>query len=109
VPATPRTVAYAKFAQKASGFAIAGVAVVADLAAKVFKVGMTGIAPKAYRAVAVERYLRGKELTAERIEKAGSRAAKDVEALNDIHASAEFRVHLAAVNTRRALKLASNR
>lgn len=66
-------------------------------------------APNPYRAKAVEQYLRGKELTAETIAKAATRAAKEVEPLNDIHASAEFRAHLAQVNTRRALELAKAR
>ena len=108
-PVTAKSVAYAKFAQKASGFAIAGVAVVVDKATKSVRVGVTGVAAKPYRAKAVERYLKGKEPTPEFCAKAGSRAAKDVEALNDIHASAEFRVHLAQVNTRRALELAASR
>lgn len=107
VPATAKSVAYVKFAQKASGFAIAGVAAVVDKTKKTVKVGITGVTPKPYRAKAVEQYLKGKELTAETIQKAATRAAKDVEALNDIHASAEFRAHLAVVNTRRALERAA--
>jgi carbon-monoxide dehydrogenase medium subunit len=106
VPATASSVAYVKFAQKASGFAIAGVAVVVEQATGTIRVGVTGVAPKAYRAKAVERYLRGKTWDANTLTKAATRAAKDVEALNDIHASAEFRAHLACVNTRRALERA---
>ena len=109
LPVTARSVAYVKFAQKASGFAIAGVAAVADLPNHALRVGIAGVASKAYRAKAVERYLRGKELTPESIAKAATRASKDVEALNDIHASAEFRIHLAQVNTQRALQFAASR
>lgn len=109
VPATPKTVAYVKSAQRASGFAIAGVAVVLDKPGKTVRVGITGVAAKPYRAKAVERYLKGKELTQEFCAKAGTRADKDVEALNDIHASAEFRAHLAQVNTHRALEIAASR
>jgi carbon-monoxide dehydrogenase medium subunit len=109
VPVTAPSVAYVKFAQKASGFAIAGVAVVLDKAGKTVRIGITGVAPKAYRARAVEEELRGKSLTNETIAAAATRASDDVETLNDIHASAEFRAHLAIVNTRRALILAASR
>jgi len=109
VPATPRSVAYVKFAQKASGFAIAGVAAVLDKARKAASVGVTGVAAKAYRATAVESALRGKTMNAESIREAASKASDDIETLNDIHASAEFRAHLAIVNTKRALELAASR
>jgi len=107
VPKTRRSVAYVKFAQKASGFAIAGVAVVVDKERKMARVGVTGIAAKPYRAKAVEEFLGGKVLTPENIAEASRQAAQGVEALNDIHASAEFRSHLAQVNTRRALTVAA--
>jgi carbon-monoxide dehydrogenase medium subunit len=109
VPATAPSVAYVKFAQKASGFAIAGVAAVIDKAGKTVRVAITGVAPKAYRAKAVEEELRGASLTTETIAAAATRASDGVETLNDIHASAEFRAHLAIVNTRRALVLAASR
>jgi CO/xanthine dehydrogenase FAD-binding subunit len=48
-------------------------------------------------------------LTKQLIAEAAAKAAEGVEALNDIHASAEFRAHLACVNTRRALELAASR
>src|SRR6266446_10824752 len=65
VPKTTKSVAYVKFAQKASGFAIAGVAVVIDRPNKTVRVGITGIAPKAYRATGVEKELNGKVLNDE--------------------------------------------
>jgi aerobic carbon-monoxide dehydrogenase medium subunit len=101
VPATARSVAYVKSEQKASGFALAGVAVVLDKNGA--RVGVTGVAAKAYRAAAVERALAGQALTPQSIEVAALRAADDVQPLADIHASAEFRAHLAQVNARRAL------
>ncbi|MBI3849152.1 MAG: xanthine dehydrogenase family protein subunit M [Verrucomicrobia bacterium] len=109
VPLTPKSVAYVKFAQKASGFAIAGVAAVVDKTNKTVRVGVTGIAPKPYRAKSVESKLRGATLTTETIEKAARKAAQGVEPLNDIHASSAFRLHLAQLNTRRALALAASR
>jgi carbon-monoxide dehydrogenase medium subunit len=109
VPVTSRSVAYVKFAQKASGFAIAGVAAVVDKKGKTVRVGITGISSKPYRATEVEDALRGRELTPEAIAAAAEKATDGIETLNDIHASAEFRAHLGVVNTRRALELAASR
>jgi carbon-monoxide dehydrogenase medium subunit len=109
LPITARSVAYAKFAQKASGFAIAGVAVVIDKQSKSARVGITGVASKAYRASAVESALQGRALTPDLIAQAASKAAEGIDPLNDIHASAEYRAHLARVNTRRALEMAASR
>jgi carbon-monoxide dehydrogenase medium subunit len=109
VPATAKTVAYVKFAQKASGFAIAGVATVVDKARKTVAVGVTGVAPKAYRAAETESSLRGLELSAATIATAAQKAADGVDPLSDIHASAEFRAHLACVQAKRALELAAGR
>jgi carbon-monoxide dehydrogenase medium subunit len=108
VPSTDSSIAYVKFAQKASGFAIAGVAAVVNKQAATVRIGITGVAPKAYRATGVEEALRGQSLTSESIAAAAEHAADEVETLNDIHASADYRAHLALVNTRRALELASS-
>jgi len=109
VPATGKSVAYVKFAQKASGFAIAGVASWIDKAAKSVRVGITGIAAKAYRATAVEEALQGRALTPAAIAEAARKTVQGADPLNDIHASAAFRAHLAEVNTRRSLELANSR
>jgi len=108
VPATARTVAYVKTEQKASGFALAGVAVVAG--ADGIRIGVTGVAPKAYRAAAAEQALAGQTSpSVETIALAAARVADGVEPLSDIHASASFRVQLAQVNMRRALEKALTR
>ena len=104
VQPTRKTVAYEKFAQKASGFAIAGAAVVRD--ADSVRVGITGVAARAYRAGAVEEALAGAELGPAAARAAAEHAAEDVEPLADIHASGAFRAHLARVLTRRALERA---
>ena len=103
VPTTARTVAYVKTEQKASGFALAGVAVVVSHLG--VRVGVTGIAAKAYRATLVEQTLNG-QTTPSAIALAAARAADGVDPLGDIHASSEYRAHLARVNTRRALERA---
>ena len=107
VAATPRSVAYVKTEQKASGFALAGVAAVID--GPSVRVAVTGVAPTAYRATAVEQTLAEGPLTAERIARAAAHAADGVDALSDIHASSEFRAHLAQVNAARALTRAAER
>jgi len=106
VPVTARTVAYVKTEQKASGFALAGVAVV--LSSSGARVGVTGIGAKAYRALGVEQALGGQK-SPNAIAQAATHAADGVEPLGDIHASAEFRAHLAQVNTRRAIERAAAR
>jgi carbon-monoxide dehydrogenase medium subunit len=109
VPATAPSVAYVKFAQKASGFAIAGVAAVVDKPGRSVRLGATGVATKAFRLTNVEDTLRGQALTPELIRDAAAKADEGVETLNDLHASAEFRAHLLCVHTRRALELAASR
>ena len=105
VPATAKSVAYVKTEQKASGFALVGVAAI--VGADLVRIGITGVAAKAYRAAAVEQLLAGpRPPTAQAIALAAAHAADGVEPLSDIHASAEFRAHLAEVNTRRAIERA---
>jgi aerobic carbon-monoxide dehydrogenase medium subunit len=103
VPATGNTTAYVKFAQKASGFAIAGVAAVVDRNKREVAVAVTGVAAKAYRASGTESLLRGQEPTADSIAAAAEKAADGIDPLSDIHASADFRAHLARVHAKRAL------
>lgn len=104
---TGKSTAYVKSAQKASGFSLAGAAVV--LGGSRSAVAITGVGPKPYRASGVEEVLDGGPITVESIERAAERAADGADALGDIHASAEFRAHLACVMTRRALESAVSR
>jgi carbon-monoxide dehydrogenase medium subunit len=106
---TASSVAYVKFAQKASGFAIVGVAAIIDSDQRQVRLGITGAATKAFRAAAAEEVLDGKSLTPDNIRQAVEKADGGVETLNDIHASAEYRAHLIRVNTRRAIDLALSR
>jgi carbon-monoxide dehydrogenase medium subunit len=102
VPVTTGAVAYEKTDQKASGFALTGVAVA--ILDGVARVGVTGVAAVPYRAVAVERALGGGSVhTPEAIGAAAAHAADSVEVLGDIHASPDYRRHLAVMNTKRAL------
>jgi carbon-monoxide dehydrogenase medium subunit len=102
--------AYVKVPQSASGFAIAGVAVRLRMdggqKCSAAYVAVTGVADRAYRAKGVEQALAGKTLNAEAIEAAAAHAADNVDPLSDIHASGDYRVHLAHVYTRRAIAAA---
>jgi len=115
VPANaPRTGgAYLKVAQPASGFALTGVAAQVTLGAnntvQSVAVGITGVSDKAFRASATERALRGQAATAEAVAQAAAQATDGVEAQGDIHASAEYRLHLTRVYTGRALQRAIER
>jgi carbon-monoxide dehydrogenase medium subunit len=105
VPTTNKTTAYVKTEQKASGFALAGVAAV--VGPEGVRIGVTGVAAKAYRAAAVEQALAGLQApTAAAIALAATHAADGIQPLGDIHASPEYRAHLAQVNTRRAIERA---
>jgi carbon-monoxide dehydrogenase medium subunit len=72
-------------------------------------VGITGVGNIAFRATATEDALRGQAAIAEAIAQAATQATADVEAMADIHASAEYRLHLAQVYTKRALQRAVTR
>ncbi|HVA81171.1 MAG TPA: xanthine dehydrogenase family protein subunit M [Candidatus Binataceae bacterium] len=104
-----RGFAYLKHRQPASGFAMVGVAAVIALAKNAAcesaRVGITGLGAKPFRAKTVESALAGKP-PARTIAAAAARAADGIDALADIHASAEFRAELARVYTRRALEAA---
>ncbi len=107
VAPTAATVAYVKTEQKASGFAVCGVAAVIDESASRVRIAITGVAPFAYRALASERALEGRKIDDAAIADAARLAAEGVTPLGDIHASADFRAHLAQVNTARALRQAA--
>jgi len=105
--------AYKKLHQLASGFAIVGVAARVTLEASGrcagVAVGITGVAPKPYRATGVERGLGGQTLDSKRIAEAAVQAARGIEPLSDLHASARYRAAMATVFTRRALAAALER
>ncbi len=104
--------AYVKMRQSASGFAIAGVAVQLRLEGRravEVAVGITGIADRAFRATGAEGALRGAEITPEAVDAAVRGIAAGRELLGDLHASSEYRAHLAEVYARRAILLAASR
>jgi aerobic carbon-monoxide dehydrogenase medium subunit len=101
---------YLKAAQRASGFAVAGVAACIRLdpqgACEEIAIGVTGVADKAYRAAEVESRLRGQKPDARRVHEAAAEACRDVDVIEDINGSKEYRTHLACVYTARAIEAA---
>jgi carbon-monoxide dehydrogenase medium subunit len=116
LPAPPARTgsAYGKVFQKASGFAIVGVAAQVTLEAdgktcQAARVGITGVAAKAFRAAGVESALAGKPLDDATIAAAAEHASHGVDPLSDLHASGEYRLALARVYTKRTLQRALTR
>jgi carbon-monoxide dehydrogenase medium subunit len=105
--------AYAKLHQRASHFAIVGVAAALDVSKGVVqsaRIGLTGASSYATRLTDVEQALNGKSLSAETIEAAARDAGKTVPDVNsDLHASEDYRRAMIPVFTKRALTLAMNR
>jgi len=105
--------AYLKVAQPASGFAVIGVAVALRVDARghceEIGIGVTGLGDKPFRAYGVEAGLHGSKLTPQLITANAERVTDGVALLEDLHAGAEFRAHLAHVYTARAIRAASQR
>jgi carbon-monoxide dehydrogenase medium subunit len=100
VEAAKTGVNYQKLVQPASGFAIVGIA--ARARKDFVRVGVTGLAGKAYRATNVEKIF----LETGDPAKAAAVVADGVDANSDLFASADYRSHMARVYTARALKQA---
>jgi carbon-monoxide dehydrogenase medium subunit len=103
--------AYVKLHQRASHFAIVGVATVVEAsggAIRSAQVGVTGAGTHATRLAAVEQALIGKPATADT-----ARAAASLATLNDmnedLHASAEYRAAMIPVIARRSIERAFGR
>jgi carbon-monoxide dehydrogenase medium subunit len=104
--------AYQKFDQPASHYALTGICAVVTLTGNTIasaRIGVTGVGPKAYRPTAVEQALLGKAVEDDAIKSAVQTVADGVDVQGDIHASPEYRAHLARVLTRRAVLQAAER
>jgi len=108
-----KSAAYAKLHQRASHFAIVGVAAALDVVdgtIKSARVGLTGASSHATRLTKVEDALAGKAASAETIDAAARLAAANVTDVNsDIHASEEYRRAMIPVFAERALTKALSR
>ena len=104
--------AYLKRPNKASHYAVVGVAAVVRLeGGRVSRlgVGVTGAGSQPGRAPAVEQALLGEVPTEAAIARAAEGAAEGVDLLSDIHGSAEYRGAMARVYARRAVQEAVRR
>lgn len=103
-----KAAAYAKLHQRASHFAIVGVAAALDVKNGVIqsaRIGLTGASSHATRLTDVEKALAGKAASADSIETAARNAGATLEDINsDIHASSDYRRAMIQVFTERALK-----
>jgi aerobic carbon-monoxide dehydrogenase medium subunit len=105
-----RASAYAKLYQRASHFAIVGVAAALDVRSGVIRsarVGLTGACSYATRLTNVEDALAGQAFSDDIIGRAAGLAGLNVEGVNaDLHASEAYRRAMIPVFTRRALEAA---
>ena len=105
-----KAAAYAKLHQRASHFAIVGVAAALDVSKGMIqsaRIGLTGASSHATRLTNVEEALAGKALSRGTIEAASKLAGAKLEDVNsDIHASEEYRRAMIPVFTERALERA---
>jgi carbon-monoxide dehydrogenase medium subunit len=68
------------------------------------RVALGAVAPKVIHATAAESYLEGRAITPDAMAEAGRLAVDDAKPISDFRASADYRRHLIAVLTRRALE-----
>ena len=108
-----RSAAYAKLHQRASHYAIVGVAAALDVRDGVIagaRLGLTGATSHALRLTTAEQVLAGQARSPELFARAADAAAAALQDVNaDIHASAEYRTAMVAVFVRRALAAAGAR
>ena len=105
--------AYLKMAQKASGFAICGVAAVVELDGSSLlsnvAIGITGVGSCAFRATKAESALKGQKPAVDLLKDGCQHVSDGVIGLDDIHASADYRLDLARIYARRAIQAAVER
>ena len=105
-------VSYQKLRQPASGFAIVGIAArVRKDGGKITmaRIGVTGLGATAYRATGVEALLEGTEGSQADVAKASAAVDEGIDANTDLHASSDYRKHVARVFTARAVHAALQR
>lgn len=105
-----KSAAYVKLHQRASHFAIVGVAAAVDVKSGVIqssRIGVTGASSHATRLTDVEKALAGKPASAATVEAAAKGAGAKLQDVNsDIHASEEYRRAMVGVFVERAVKAA---
>jgi aerobic carbon-monoxide dehydrogenase medium subunit len=101
--------AFVEFSRRHGDFAICSAAALLeeDGAGKIMRASVTigGVGPAPVRARAVETAITG-AVAAEALFREACESCRSIEAMSDVHAPAEYRQHLAAVLSRRALEKA---
>ena len=104
---------YQKLANQASGYAIVGVGAIVvldvDGSCADMRVGVTGTAAVAWRAAATEAALRGQRLENGAVATAADLVDSGIDALDDLHGSAQYRRRVTRGLTRRAILEAAGR
>ena len=108
VPATPPGWGFGEIARRPGDFALAGVAASLDAGGHARVVGF-GVADRPVRLIAAEALAAATPLDEAMPARAGQAAAADCDPGHDVHASAEYRRHLATVLTEDALRAAVGR
>jgi CO/xanthine dehydrogenase FAD-binding subunit len=109
LPAKKHGASYVKLMRyRGEDLAQAGVAVLA-LPGNRYRVAFGAVGPVPARAAGIEKLLRGKKLTAERIARAKKLVKSEVAPITDIRATKEYRLHLCEVMLERALRAAGER
>ena len=98
---------FLEIARRHGDFALVGVGAVIDIAddgtVTSARIGMCGVGDVPIRPTAAEEFLAGRSLDGDIARQAGELAAADLKPLDDVHASSQYRVDVAAVLVRRAL------
>lgn len=113
IPMSPLGWSYQKLANQASGYAIVGVAALVSLdergSVADIRIGVTGTAAVPWRAAASEAALRGQQLEEVIMTSAVNQVDEGIDALDDLHGSAEYRRRVTRGLTRRAILEAAQR
>ena len=114
IPALPAGAGWSwmEIARRHGDFALAGVGVVLAVRGRTIaeaRIGLTGVGPTPVRAAEAERLLVGRSPSEDLWNAAAAAVRAAVTPDGDIHASAEYRTHVAGVLTQRALREAWER
>jgi CO/xanthine dehydrogenase FAD-binding subunit len=105
--------AFIEISRRGRGWGLGGVAAVVSLAddgtVANARIGLSGMAQTALRANEAEDAMRGREPSTETWSAAAEAAARALNPPADVHASSEYRRHLAGALVRRALAVAGAR
>ena len=100
------TAGFEEYARRRGDFAMAGAAALLDIATdrsiRRAAVVVFGVEPSPVRLVKTEQALIGRKLDGEAIEMAAAQA-RGLDAMSDAHVTADYRLHLAGVVSKRAL------